>query len=87
MMTVTFGGVVFVDLLTIKRDILLLAKNLTKTFGHGPWSKFLAKHGQQMPRVSTSKLRSILFPNQTPQGPPVNQNYSQLSNRFLELRS
>ncbi|CAD5125275.1 DgyrCDS13521 [Dimorphilus gyrociliatus] len=87
MMSVTFGGIVLVDILTIKRDILLLAQNLTKAFGQGPWSKFLAQNAKQVPRVSTSQLRNILFPNQPPQGPPVGQNYSQLSNRFLELRS
>ncbi|CAD5126148.1 DgyrCDS14316 [Dimorphilus gyrociliatus] len=91
MLSVTFGGLVLIDILTIKRDLLMLAHNLHKAFGNGPWSKFLAKNlnTPHAPRVSTAKLRNILFPNQAPQGPPVGnaQNYTQLSNRFLELRS
>ncbi|CAD5126149.1 DgyrCDS14317 [Dimorphilus gyrociliatus] len=91
MLTVTFGGLVVVDILTIKKDILTLAHNLHKAFGQGPWSKFLAKNANTVngPRISTAKLRSILFPGQAGQGPQLGatQNYSNLSNQFLDLRA
>lgn len=86
----TFGSLVLVDILTIKRDLITLAHNLQRAFGRGVWSKFLAKNANTSigPRISTAKIRQILFPNQADAAhAPGSQNYSDLSNQFLDLRS
>ncbi|CAD5117691.1 DgyrCDS6442 [Dimorphilus gyrociliatus] len=90
MLVVTFGSLVLVDILTIKRDLIMLAHNLQKAFGRGVWSKFLAKNANTSigPRISTARIRRILFPNQADAANAQGaRNYTDLSNQFLDLRS